>query len=164
MKKYFSNCGYITLTLIASFLLAPISFAKTINLYDQPKNDSKVIATLDSDAGIITIFTPKEGGWVKVADPRNGNVGWIKATDMGATGVNFTVMSTGNGGHGYQVIQYSGTQPYTPQQIQLKQEEFQKEMQRMMQMQDVFRNGFYPFPVIMPVVIVPENKTNAKSK
>jgi SH3-like domain-containing protein len=73
---------------VALLGLCNISLAKDINLYDQPDEKAKVIGTVDLSAGIIPILTPKEGSWIKVADPRNGNVGWIKSNEMNADGGN----------------------------------------------------------------------------
>jgi len=68
--------------LILSFLLPCIASAKDIKMYDQPKNDAKVVGTVDLAKGIIPIFTPKDNTWMKIADPRNGDVGWVKSADI----------------------------------------------------------------------------------
>lgn len=143
--------------------------AKTINLYDQPKMDGKIVGTVDSTTGIIAIFTPKEGGWMKVADPRNGDVGWIKLTDLGNVGFTVNVMSTGDGSHGYQVFQYGNTKPYTPEQlreIELRQQAIQKNMQKMME--DIYKNiqqQWSNLPAFMPILVIPQpQKTTTHQK
>jgi len=81
------------LTSITAFMLSAaiitypiISQAKQISLYDQPSQNAKVIGTADLSAGIIPIYTPPNGSeWIKIADPRNGNVGWAKASDIKST-------------------------------------------------------------------------------
>lgn len=158
-----------TLTLsLALFMLGASSsiIAKPINLYDQPKADGKVIGTIDSSAGIITIFTPKDTGWVKVADPRNGNVGWIKSTELNGVNTQFNVIQTGDGQHGYQIIQYGNTM--TPDQIsnmtkqmQLQQQTIQNDMNKMMR--DMFNNShqyWMSVPMMVPVVVMPVNNAN----
>lgn len=144
-----SFCIYSTTTQI---------FAKPINLYDQPKEDAKIVATVDSDVGVITIFTPKAGNWVKVGDPRNGNVGWIKSSDMGQAKFTFNMMTTGNGAQRYQFIQTGS--PYTEkqmdkmmEQMRQRQETLQKDMQKMMQDMD---SSWFSFPIVMPVVVMPQ--------
>ncbi len=148
---------------IIMLCLSSTCMAVSINLYDQPKADSKNIGTIDSNIGIIPIFTPKDSAWVKVADPRNGNVGWIKSSDLSKVGLNFNIISTGNGGQNYQVMQYGGTQPVsstemqkTIQEMQARQQALQKSIQQMMQ--NMYGNR-YSVPVIMPVVIMPEQKS-----
>ncbi|MHB1221068.1 MAG: hypothetical protein ACYC0J_03650 [Gammaproteobacteria bacterium] len=70
-------------------LACSTSFAADINLYDQPKTDAKAIAKIDPAIGIIPIFSSKDGVWLKVGDPRNGNVGWIKNADLSSqNGIN----------------------------------------------------------------------------
>jgi hypothetical protein len=150
----------VTSIFLISLLLSSTTFAKTIQLFDEPKKEAKVVGTLDSDVGIISIYTPKNSEWIKVADPRNGNVGWIKSTDMNGTRMNFNVTSTGNGGQNYQIIQYGNAKPLTPEQIKQmhdREAAFQRDMQKMMH--DMFYDFPHPwmnFPVILPVMMVPE--------
>lgn len=70
------------LTLLLTFLIPIISHANSIKLYEEPKDQAKVVGSIDLAAGIIPIFTPKNSDWIKVADPRNGNTGWVKSGDM----------------------------------------------------------------------------------
>lgn len=65
-----------------TLFLTSVSYAKTISLFAEPKSDAKVIGVIDPASGIVPIYTPKEGGWIKVGNPSNGNVGWIKSTDL----------------------------------------------------------------------------------
>lgn len=98
------------ISLFISFLFlsfSSIAFAQTITLYDEPKQDAKVVGTADLSSGIIPIFTPDKGEWMKVADPRNGNVGWIKSGDIkSARGAENTVTFS-------QKIISNGSQPQT---------------------------------------------------
>jgi len=153
------------MSVLFTFILTSVTptLAKTINLYEQPKSDSKVVGNVDSASGVIAIFSPKDSGWIKVADPRNGDVGWIKSTDLTNAGFSFNIISTGNGSHTYQVIQYGNTPQSSEQmqkimnQIQIRQQAIQKDVQQMMQ--DMFSNPHQPgmnMPMILPVVVVPE--------
>ncbi|MHB1947649.1 MAG: SH3 domain-containing protein [Gammaproteobacteria bacterium] len=145
---------------------AQLTFAKNIDLYDQPKADSKVVGKIDSEAGIIPIYTPKDNTWVKVADPRNGNVGWIKSTDLNGNGTSFTfTQSVFNNGTSAQpqsyVIQFGGPQKLTPEQaqamykqMQSRQEALQRDMQAMIN--GMFKTTNFPTPIFVPVIMVPQ--------
>ncbi len=154
-----------SLLFIGAIGVASPSMAKPINLYEQPNASSKMVQTIDSSAGIITIYTPKEGEWVKVADPRNGNVGWIKASDLSNSKMSFNFITTGESPQGYQFIQIGNTRLTTEKmqqavkQFEVQQQNFQKEMQTMMQ--NILSNSQWRFPLIMPVVITPEKPTAA---
>lgn len=150
MKKY------LFLILLIFFQTA---LAKDINLYEQPKSDAKIVGSVDSEIGIIPIFTPKDVDWIKVGDPRNGNVGWVKKSDMGGLNINLNIIKTGKNGQSYQAIQYGGTQ-VNPQQLidtmqQLQQQ--QNAMQNLINdMQKNMPKNWMNVPMIMPVLVVPE--------
>lgn len=78
---------------------SPTGFAKSINLYAEPLDNANVISTIDLSKGVVPIYTLKESGWVKVGDPNNGNVGWIKSSDMEVAPATFTqqVVTPANG-------------------------------------------------------------------
>ncbi len=166
MKQYLNYRRLFSISL-ATLIFSGTSqvMASSINLYDLPKSNGKIVGSVDSNVGIITIFTPKRGGWVKVADPRNGNVGWIKATDFTQTEFSINMISTSKGTHTYQIVQYGKSKSYTPdqaakimKQVQVQEQALQKEMQLMME--DMFADIHDPlasFPMIMPVIVVPES-------
>lgn len=152
-------------TLLATTQLA---LAKNIDLFEQPKADSKVVGKIDSEAGIIPIFTPKDSTWVKVADPRNGNVGWIKSTELNGNGTSFTFTqsvfnngtSTSSHPQSY-IIQFGGPQKLTPEQaqamykqMQTRQEALQRDMQAMIN--SMFKTPNFTAPVFVPVIMVPQ--------
>jgi len=156
--------------MIIMSVLTTLCFAKNINLYDTPKADAKIVGTISTDAGIIPIFTPKEGSWIKVADPRNGNVGWIKNSDLnvsgGSTGFTFTqhIISTGKEPGSYQIIQFGNPQQHMSseqtqkmlQQMQERQQAIQHDTQKMIQ--DMYKNmnqESINLPMIMPVIVLP---------
>lgn len=144
--------------ILVLFFISSMAFAKSINLYEQPKSDSKVVGTLDTSAGIIPIFTPKDSNWIKVADPRNGNVGWIPNSDFKSLGFSYQILQTGDGKKNYQVIQFGN--PPSPasekawREMQIRQQAIQKDMQKMMQdMFSDFPAGLANYPVVVPVVV-----------
>jgi len=156
------------ITTLFALSLSSLAIAKSINLYDQPKN-GKIIGTVDSEAGIMTIYTPpKDKDWVKVADPRNGNVGWVKTTDFNSNmPFTFNVIKSNDGNHTYQIFQYGNMKPYTPTPEQIKamqtrEEAFQRDMQRMMQ--DMMDFHSWMGPMILPVLVVPEKTVNTPTQ
>lgn len=118
----------VTLTI---FLTPALSFANSIDLRAEPNDQAKVTGTIDLSAGIIPIYTPKDSQWVKVADPRNGNTGWVKASalkDSNGNVISFSQQISDNGsGQSIQMLQTGGNQ-LTPDQkkkleAQLQQQE-----------------------------------------
>ncbi len=140
MKRVLNSIVALSVAALA-FGFSSNSLAKSINLYDQPKADGKVINTVDSNAGIITIFKPKEGEWVKVADPRNGNVGWAKLADLKGVGLQFNIIQGGNGAHSYQIIEYDGNTALTPEQINKVNKQMQVQQQVIQQRQQVIQDS-----------------------
>lgn len=168
----------VIMSMLCVFCFAPLCFAKPITLYDQPKTDAKTVGTLNSEEGMVVIFTPKPGDWVKVGDPNNGNVGWIKSSDLSnsaatAGGFSFTQKITNTGkGPETVIIQFGIPKKLTAEQtqaltkqIKLQQENIQKNIQNMMNdMYKSFDTFWTNNPIIMPVVVVPapEKKIEAK--
>lgn len=68
--------------LLSTLVLSNWVFASTVTLHLEPKTDSPAVASVDLSQGIVPIYTPTGSDWVKVADPKNGNVGWIKQSDF----------------------------------------------------------------------------------
>ncbi len=165
MRSLFTSLVICLMAFISTNL-----FAKTINLYDQPNASAKMIGTIDSEKGLIPIFTPKDGQWIKIANPLDGTVGWAKTSDLTIQNKNGYTISEQvvNQGHGPQtfIIKFGEPKPLTEAQkaeltkkMQERQQLFQQNMQHMLQ--DIYTqfNDFSThFPVIMPVVLVPETK------
>lgn len=174
MFNVLHNVFLALFTLLFSITL----FAKNVNLYDQPKADAKVIGTIDPSSGIVPIFTPKEGTWVKVGNPQNGDVGWIKSSDLaqtnaGTSGFSFSqkIVGSDKGPQSY-VFQFGVPTPLTKEQtdalykrIEAQQEAIQKSVQQMIQ--DTFSHSKttdWNFPIIMPVVVMPPSTTTAPAQ
>ncbi len=149
------------------------AFAKNINLYDQPKSNAKIIGQIDPAAGIVPIFTPKDNtAWVKVGDPLNGNVGWIKSEELSHAGSSFSftqsIVTKGGKPQHYQIIQV-GNPKVDPKQsqaiikkIEAEQLAIQKNMQLMME--DMFKNPSMTIPVPMVWFVQPVAKKPAEKK
>lgn len=146
-----------------------VALAKNINLYDAPKDDAKVVGVLDGEAGFVPIFTPKDSEWVKVGDPKNGNVGWIKANELsksGSSGFSFKIINMGTGPNSYQIIQMGSPHPYTTEQsknlfkqMELHQQTIQKDMQQMIK--DLQKN-WENLPTFMPIILMPAQSGDTK--
>lgn len=167
MMKKFILFSMIVLT---CFLNA-VAIAKPLNLYDQPNSNAKKIGTIETDTGIIPIFTSKEGEWIKVGDPKNGNVGWVKRSDLqsiSGIAVIQNVISTGQQPNSISVFQFGNPVNMTPaeteamkKRMEKNQKAIQNATQQMIKdMFQNFQNAFGNSPIFMPVVIVPDqNKT-----
>jgi hypothetical protein len=181
MNKHLIAFLLTLLTLFFSFS----ALAKTINLYEEPKETAKTVGTLDSNIGIIPIFTPDKGDWIKVADPRNGNVGWVKLKELGngnTTEYTFTqrFINTGTSPQTYQIIQFGGPNKMTPEQVQLQikqtelyQQQMQQNVNRALQNMIKDMNNLYHWntqwfnngtPLVMPVIVIPAQNLPANQK
>lgn len=167
--------------LLLSSLAASVMAAE-VNIYDQPKSDAKTVGKVDLSTGIIPIFTPKNSPWIKVADPRNGNVGWIEKKALDTASQNNSVVYTqkiindGQGAKSYQVMEYGPKNSFQlrqPSQAEIQQwqkrqrmieRQMDESMHHMMRnMQHMYRQQWEflnatAFPVVTPVVIIPAPK------
>lgn len=163
------NKRNIFLFLVSGYLslFSSYSMAKSITLYDQPKANAKIAGSINSDKGIVTIFTPKDSDWVKIADPTNGNVGWVKASDLSGAGFSYNMMTTGSGPKSSQIIQFNGWQQLNSQemrnavqQLYKQQQAVEKEMQKNMHdLFTVFNQQLQNFPGM----VVPQPVANTKT-
>lgn len=64
------------------FFACAAAHADILSLRQEPNATSPVIATVDTAKGIMPIYSPKGSDWIKIADPSNGNVGWIKQSEL----------------------------------------------------------------------------------
>ncbi|MDR3491249.1 MAG: hypothetical protein P4M12_04295 [Gammaproteobacteria bacterium] len=125
------------LSVILISLCSQTIFAKQINLYEQPKDTSKIVSSIDSNNNMVPIFTPKEGDWIKIGNPSNGDVGWIKVTELdngsSLISTRFSItqqtINTSKGPKTLQTIQFSLPQAPTKDQTKamLKQFEIQQQ-------------------------------------
>lgn len=66
---------------------------KSFNLFESPNNNSKIVATLATGTPIIPII--RQNGWVKIADPKTGNVGWVQSSKIDKSPVVITQIISG---------------------------------------------------------------------
>ena len=121
-----------TLTILATCLLPALVYAASINLYDSPDDKAKVTGTIDLAAGIIPIYTPKDSVWVKVGDPRNGNTGWVKSSelkDSNGNAITFSQNISDNGKSQSVEMTYGNGKPLTPEQKKLTEQQIQQQQQ-----------------------------------
>jgi len=53
-------------------------YAKDIKMYEKPNAKSHVVSLLKPGQQLIPVYYPNKGDWIKVANPKNGDVGWVK--------------------------------------------------------------------------------------
>lgn len=63
--------------------LKPIN--NIITLYESPDQTSASVGQVKPSLGLIPIFA--EGNWIKVANPENGDVGWVNAETLKTKGL-----------------------------------------------------------------------------
>lgn len=159
------------------FFMACISlpcFAKEVNLYESPDNGAKVTRKLDLATGIIPIYSPKNSTWLKVADPNNGDVGWIKIADLkepqgSAISVTQRFVNDGNTPLAYQVVKYGEVNKISDAdmqavitkirvQQQAVQETLSKTFQQMMNSFDEISKQMPTIMIVQPPANTPVNK------
>ena len=117
--------------------------ANLINLRELPQQQAKVVANIDVAQGYMPIFTQADGQWIKIADPHNGNVGWVTASELqtaqkrGKVAYSQRVISQGEAPQ-LQVLQFSnlGVQP-------LSNEEAEQYSKMMIQQQQTIQRAHF---------------------
>lgn len=151
---------------MALFFLGFSACAAMINLYDSPKEDGKVITTVNSDTGIVPFFFPENSSWIKVGDPKTGNAGWVKSSELGFQNsiIGFTfsqvdfnsmvppqtynlALGQAQSMNGEQAVAYLKA-------MHLKQATIQQALQSMITL--LFSDQNLKLPVLMPVLFIPE--------
>ncbi|HVV67636.1 MAG TPA: SH3 domain-containing protein [Gammaproteobacteria bacterium] len=162
--------------------VAPPAPAANISLYEQPDAKSKVIEAITPGRALIPIFS--QGNWLKVADPTNGQVGWINNETLPAQNrvyVKTITQSTNTPNkNSSQVIQYSGNEQLDEKQLGQLMQNLQNRQAELQQVFDqLFNQSVVNFnallrqlnqqtsrPWVLPgqtVIISPEAKTAAPS-
>ncbi len=155
-----------------------------IKLYADASKDAKVLATITLDQRIVPFYN--KGGWVKVGDPANGQVGWIhkeqyrKAMNQAISESVQTVYIEQDSDNNQkpQITVYKNGKKLTGkeaqaiyQKVQKQQtymqnrfERFQKQMQNFANEQMLQLNSsFNMLPVVQPIVIVENNPAKTKT-
>lgn len=156
MKKYFSALALLMVTISASV------YAKSLELLSQPEAKSATVATVQSGDKLIPIFLPEKSDWIKVADPKNGNVGWLKREDLGMNPqpkiyekrIERESGDKKKGPYTHEVIEYKGTEKLSDEQVKNmfeKMEQQQARMQKAMwSMYDNMMTQFSNFEHMIP--------------
>jgi hypothetical protein len=171
-------------------LLSVVTLAATLNVYEKPEEHAKIIASMKSGEQLMPIFYTEKRDWVKVANPKNGDVGWVKVgelkgpmiiTKINGVETRQQIIADKNSKDQkpqvYSIIQYSGSQELKPEDAQKvvkdmeerskKMNESMQRMQEHMQknISEMFKEldrSFYTFPIIQPIIVIPENNDKAK--
>lgn len=121
MKNLLSS---VFLVFMASLpIIAP---AKTLQLHGKPEASSPSVATVESGDKLIPIYAPEKSEWIKVADPKNGNVGWLRRQDIGLNDHDVQLYQKRfehesgdkkNGPYHHEIYEYKGTEKLSNDQI-----------------------------------------------
>lgn len=166
-------------TIVASILtcsalaLPTISMAKEVPLLQEPKAGSAPAGVADLSYGVVPIFSSKDGSWVKIGNPRNGDVGWVKASELTGNDSTSVIFSrsissdSGNKSSNYQVFQFGTPSKLTPDQEKAikKLEEQQAAARQALQKawQDMMNSWNMPSPILMPIIVVPQQSATKVS-
>jgi hypothetical protein len=184
MRKYLLYLASIILMLFVSSV-----FASAIDLHEKPEVNSKIIVTIKVGEQLMPIFYTEKKDWVKVANPKNGDVGWAKVEELKGpiviTNVNGNIMrqqiitdkDNDKNPQVYSIVQYSGSKELKPEEVkamakkmQMQQQEMDASLQDIQKhMQEVVRDmfkdfdrNFYTFQVMHPVIVVPDKNEGAE--
>lgn len=110
MQKKLFTFALLFLVIASKNILAK---ADDLSVYDKPEEKAKIVTTIKSNQEIVPIFYPKDGKWVKIADPQNGNTGWVKAENIKSpktvTKITIADKNNGNSTETYRMIKCSNT-------------------------------------------------------
>lgn len=165
-----------------ALLMFSTSYAETksdgkITLYQQPDVKSAVVEVITSSQAIMPIFT--QGEWTKVADPGNGNVGWVSNEALKQQRIPMVKTITQNvnspNGSGYKIMQFGSSQPFDQKQMddmiknwQAQQGNVQRMFSQMLEQSAANLNTLakqmqqqnIQLPMIIPLVVVPDSTTS----
>jgi len=133
----------MTILMLTAILFSFTVFAKPLNLYQKPNLKAKVVAKMYAGEQLVPIYFPKKSDWVKVANPKNGEVGWVKFADIegksslpNAEGFSWkqkVVVDKKDKNAKpkvYRVVEYDGSKPIKPEQIKKIVGDMQKQMEQ----------------------------------
>lgn len=169
------------LFLFSIFTLFSVSIiardSKPLNLYEQPDTKAKTVATVAAGQPIIPIFT--QGDWIKVADPSNGNVGWIEKKILNDQNYPSLLIKTfgentkDKTSSGYQMIEINLPNKEQMQNLmqnfQTQQKQFQQLFNQIMQQNVTDFNRMLNaqpeiVPILQPILIAPDKEKTTDKK
>lgn len=178
----------LIVSLLFCAVLPVVTFAITPTIYlrESPIEKAKVIASMKAGEQLMPIIYTQKRDWVKVANPINGDVGWAKVDELkgpliilktnGSKTQQQIIINKNNKDKPqvYSIIQYSGPRELKPEEAKKvvqemekrhkKMEESMQKMQEQLQkniseMFKDFDSNFYTFPVIQPIIVVPNSQS-----
>lgn len=136
--------AFATVTQIATIKQASIS------VYSEPDTHAKPAMTLGSGQKMIAIY--EKNDWIKIANPDNGDIGWIKKSEwQSATKNVITIEQVGDGysvtsknsngamNSSYHVMQTNGNNKVTSEEMNTFLNDWQKQQQTIQQHFDQIR-------------------------
>ncbi|QLH41786.1 MAG: SH3 domain-containing protein [Coxiellaceae bacterium] len=112
-----------------------------LKLYNEPNPQAKVSATLTAGQQVVPFF--EQNAWIKVGDPKTGNVGWISKAQLKAlTPSSLTIVRVLNNqdknpsSSAVRIIQYGGNN------YQVDPKQMQQLLQQIQQQQQQFESSF----------------------
>lgn len=168
----------LTLSLVLSSLIfAAEKPTIDYHIYQDNSTQSKVVGELKQNMTVIPIFYSKN--MVKIANPKNGDVGWVNKQALSNTSIRVPIIMHHHGKNAdqssYEVITYSNNQ-LTPQQTEALMQRLNRQeyrMQRLMaedfqMMQDQFNDPFFnnmSMPVLLqPIIVMPQQSKQPSKK
>lgn len=185
------NIIVLVVLLFCSFL-SMASYANPVNIYEKPDSKSNIVSSIKDNDQIMPIFYVNKE-WVKVANLKNGDVGWMKAeelkgpmiiTKIHGSKIQQQIVVNKNSKSkepvAYSITQYSSANPaeLKPEdaekifkqveerntKIKASVQKMQVDMQKTIQeMFKDFDKNFSNFPVIQPIVVTSEKNIKNES-
>jgi uncharacterized protein YgiM (DUF1202 family) len=145
-----------------------------LNIYEKPDANAKIIASVKRDEQLMPFFYTEKKDWVKIGNPKNGDVGWVKIAEfeqqpivinkINATGTEQLIVDEKNRGRYPQIfVQYGSQKDLKEKDIQkavrdiekrnkTERENIQKDIQDLLSKFDSLFNG------IQPIIIIPSDE------
>ena len=171
----FASLICLSTSIYASATTETKTNTSSIALLEQPNTNAKIVANVPVGQALISIFS--QNGWVKVGDPKNGNVGWVNSKTLQTQDYPLVYMEINSNKNGnkatqsYQVIQYSGSQSMNQAQMQKmlnnteqQQANIQNEMNKVMQQNIKDMNALNHNYNQMRILVPTEQSTQQSTK
>lgn len=181
---------FFVVLFFCNFLSTTI-FAASLSIYEKPEPSSKIVSLVKNGDQLMPIFYTDNKEWVKIANLKNGDVGWMRAnelkgpmiiTKINGSKIQQQIVVNKDGKNkepiAYSVTQYSGSNELKPEdaekvikavekrneKIKAYVQQMQKDMFKSMhEMFKDFDKNFGDFPVIQPIVVTTDD-SQSKNK
>ncbi len=153
---------YISIFAVVMTFVSTAAHAKSLVLLSKPEAQATSVATVQSGDRLIPIYTPEKSDWIKVADPKNGNVGWLKRQDLGLNQspqmyekrIERESGDKKKGPYRHEVYEYKGTEKLNDEQVKQMFEKIEKQQAKihdaMRSMFNNMMNQFSDFDKMIP--------------